>query len=266
MAVRGLELFSERFTEYRDAFVLIGGAACDLWFSDQNLRFRATKDLDIVLILDRLNPAFIRALEQFVDEGQYEYRFRNEDAQANLYRFEKPADMRFPHMLEFFSRLPEDMDLFPNQHIVPIRMDDAASLSAILLNNAYYYFLLNHCRTSRGVQAADGHALIPLKARAWLDLNDRQQNGEEVKGDDIRKHRNDVFRLAVTLPGDRRRNYKIIRTARSQRSMPELSIKAINDSDHIEASGLHRKQSRHDGYWHSGPQCHWAAWSENTSS
>lgn len=202
MAVRGLELFSERFTEYRDAFILIGGAACDLWFSDQSLRFRATKDLDIVLILDRLNPAFIQALEQFVDEGQYENRFRNEDTQANLYRFEKPADASFPYMLEFFSRLPEDMELFPNQHIVPIRMDDAASLSAILLNNAYYHFLLDHCRTSRGIQVADGHALIPLKARAWLDLNDRQQNGEEVKGDDIRKHRNDVFRLAVTLPSE----------------------------------------------------------------
>ncbi len=202
MAVRGLELFSARFAEFSDAFILIGGAACDLWFSDQNLQFRATKDLDIVLILDRVNPAFIQALQQFVAEGEYKDQFRNEDEHANLYRFEKPKDQSFPYKLEFFSRVPKDLTLFPGQHIVPVRMDDAESLSAILLNDAYYHFLLDHCRLTRGIQAADGSALIPLKARAWLDLTARRKRGEIVKGDDIKKHRNDVFRLAVTLPGE----------------------------------------------------------------
>ena len=43
MAVKGFDLFSERFAEFRDVFILIGGTACDLWFADQNLAFRATK-------------------------------------------------------------------------------------------------------------------------------------------------------------------------------------------------------------------------------
>ena len=45
-------------------------------------------------------------------------------------------------------------------------------------------------------------ALIPLKARAWLDLTERQKKGEKVDGKDIAKHRADVFRIAATLPGE----------------------------------------------------------------
>ena len=31
--VRGLDLFRQRFREYEGSFVLIGGAACDEWFT-----------------------------------------------------------------------------------------------------------------------------------------------------------------------------------------------------------------------------------------
>lgn len=43
---------------------------------------------------------------------------------------------------------------------------------------------------------------------------------------------------------NRRRHYRIIRTARSQSSLPELSIKVVNDSDHIEARGLYAKSNQ----------------------
>lgn len=201
MAVRGLDLFSERFAEFRDAFVLIGGAACDLWFSDQNLAFRATQDLDIVLILDRLTPEFINRFREFVYEGAYNERHRNEDGPPVLYRFAKPGKDEFPYMLELFCREFPEIELASDQHIVPVRMKDAQSLSAILLHESYYSFLLEHCRESRGIMAADGTALIPFKARAWLDLTKRKTAGEQIKEADIKKHRNDVFRLAITLPG-----------------------------------------------------------------
>ena len=45
-------------------------------------------------------------------------------------------------------------------------------------------------------------ALIPLKARAWLDLTARRDRGEKIDSKDIDKHRTDVFRLAATLPGE----------------------------------------------------------------
>ncbi len=202
MAVRGLDVFSERFADFRDAFILIGGAACDLWFSEQNLAFRATKDLDIVLILDRLNAEFIAHFRSFVDEGGYNEQVRNEDGPPVFYRFSKPARKEFPYMLELFCREAPGLALDPGQHIIPVRMQDAQSLSAILLHESYYSFLLDHCRESRGIMAADGPALIPFKARAWLDLTARKDAGEEVKEKDIKKHRNDVFRLAATLPGE----------------------------------------------------------------
>jgi len=201
MAVRGLDLFRERLAAFRDSFVLIGGAACELWLAEQNLEFRATKDLDIVLILERMSPAFAEQLWQFMQEGHYEIKRRNEGGPPVLYRFEKPADARFPHKIEFFCRGAVPFEVGADQRIVPVRMEDARSLSAILLDDDYYRYLLDHSRIAREIQSADGIALIPLKARAWLDLNRRQTDGEPVDEGDIKKHRNDVFRLAATLPG-----------------------------------------------------------------
>ena len=43
--------------------------------------------------------------------------------------------------------------------------------------------------------------LIPFKAKAWLDLRDRKAKGQHVDEKDIRKHKNDIFRLATLLSG-----------------------------------------------------------------
>ena len=43
---------------------------------------------------------------------------------------------------------------------------------------------------------------------------------------------------------NRRRQYRIIRTERSQSSLPELSIRVVNDSDHTEAKGLYAKSNQ----------------------
>nr|MBC8327797.1 hypothetical protein [Planctomycetota bacterium] len=42
-------------------------------------------------------------------------------------------------------------------------------------------------------------ALVLLKAKAWLDLTARREGGAKVHENDIRKHRNDAFRLSVLL-------------------------------------------------------------------
>ena len=52
--VKGLSRFRKHFLEYEQEFVLIGGAACDEWFGARNLQFRATKDLDVVLLIEGL--------------------------------------------------------------------------------------------------------------------------------------------------------------------------------------------------------------------
>ncbi|MEY4484242.1 MAG: hypothetical protein RL693_1694, partial [Verrucomicrobiota bacterium] len=52
-----------------------------------------------------------------------------------------------------------------------------------------------------GIAFATATALIPLKARAWIDLTARKKTGQNINSFDIAKHRTDVFRLAATLPG-----------------------------------------------------------------
>ena len=44
--------------------------------------------------------------------------------------------------------------------------------------------------------------LIPLKAKAWIDLNERKVSGGQVDSKDIRKHKNDVLRLSALLLPD----------------------------------------------------------------
>ena len=49
--VRGIESFRDWFHDYEDQYVIIGGTACDLLMTEEGLDFRATKDIDMVLIM-----------------------------------------------------------------------------------------------------------------------------------------------------------------------------------------------------------------------
>ena len=72
--VKGLELFREHFAGLGDQYVLIGGTAATLAMDQAGLEFRATKDLDIVLHIEALTPAFGTAFWAFVEKGGYEIR------------------------------------------------------------------------------------------------------------------------------------------------------------------------------------------------
>ena len=49
--VKGLDTFRKYFADYEKQYVLIGGAACDIEFESNEASFRATRDLDMVLII-----------------------------------------------------------------------------------------------------------------------------------------------------------------------------------------------------------------------
>ena len=70
--VKGIELFAGHFKGFEDSYVLIGGSACDLWMQTLGLPFRATKDLDIVIVVEALNPEFIKKFWEFVRLGGYQ--------------------------------------------------------------------------------------------------------------------------------------------------------------------------------------------------
>ncbi|MDD6656955.1 MAG: hypothetical protein PUE95_06650 [Lachnospiraceae bacterium] len=56
--VKGLDRFRDFFAGFEQQYVLIGGAACDILFSSNEGQFRATRDLDMVLIVEALTPEF----------------------------------------------------------------------------------------------------------------------------------------------------------------------------------------------------------------
>jgi glutathionyl-hydroquinone reductase len=86
--VIGLDVWRAHFKDFPDRYVLIGGVACDLLMGDAGLQFRATKDLDVVLLVEVLDAAFVRVFWAFVEAGGYERKEKAED--GNLYRFAKP--------------------------------------------------------------------------------------------------------------------------------------------------------------------------------
>lgn len=201
--IRGLDRFKAHFAQYPDSYLMIGGVACHEWFQAQGLEFRATKDLDVVIIVEALTQDFVGHFWEFIEIGGYEVREKSEGERI-LYRFSKPKDDAFPLMIEVFSRQPEALTLWEAQTIIPIVIgEDQASLSAILLDDSYYQLVLNHRVDGSDPSAVSPIALIPLKAKAWLDLSQRKEDGDEkVNSRDIDKHRADVFRLAATLTGE----------------------------------------------------------------
>lgn len=198
--VRGLDVFQSWFEAYANQYVLIGGTAASLAMEESGLSFRATKDLDIVLHVEALTPAFGEVFWKFVEAGGYEIRQASDTNKPIFYRFQKPADNRYPAMVELFARAPDGLRPAEGCQLTPIPLDEAvSSLSAILLDDAYYAFIMAGRREVAGLPWVGEDRLIPLKAVAWLELSERKELGEKVDAKDVRKHLNDVLRLSQLL-------------------------------------------------------------------
>ncbi len=214
--VKGLHYFKRHFVSYSDRYVLIGGTACTLIMEEVGLDFRATKDLDIVLYVEALDAQFVSAFWEFIKEGGYQNHQKSTGKEI-FYRFSSPSNREFPAMLELFSRVPDTMQLKEGSHLTPIHVDEVVtSLSAILLDDDYYQFIHAGKVSIDGLPVVSASHLIPLKARAWIDLMDRKNAGGDVDDRDIRKHKNDVMRLyqllsptsRITAPQSLRRDMK----------------------------------------------------------
>ncbi len=193
--MKGLERFREHFADFADRYVIIGGTACDLSLTDAGLEFRATKDIDIVLCLETVDAEFGEAFWSFVKDGAYESLVAPAD-ERRFYRFIKPQADGYPAILELFSRVPDVLGTEIAGHLTPVPIDDeVSSLSAILLGSDYYGWAHAGRTEIEGLPIVRPEHLIPLKAKAWLDLTERTAAGQRIDRKGIRKHRNDVFRL-----------------------------------------------------------------------
>jgi len=193
--VAGLERFRDHFRERTHQYALIGGSACDLLMEQVGLTFRATRDLDIVLIAETLDSGFARSFWDFIRAGRYSVA-QSSEGRPTYYRFVSPQVQGFPGMLEILSIRPDQLRPGGEAHLTPVPFDDEiSSLSAILLQEQYYAFLKAGIRIVEGVSVVGPEHLVPLKARAWLDLRERREAGHKIHRGDISKHRKDVFRL-----------------------------------------------------------------------
>lgn len=195
--VKGLDIFRKYFADYGEQYVLIGGAACDIVFESIEANFRATRDLDMVLIIEALTPQFGEKFWGFIMDGKYRNKATN-GGKPQFYRFDKPEDDSFPKMIELFCRT--DFELKEVEGITPIHIDDEiSSLSAILLDDDYYKTLLDGKVVKNGLSVLRPEYIILFKAKAYLDLKMRKEFGGTVDSEDIKKHKKDILRIAAEL-------------------------------------------------------------------
>ena len=118
--VLGIDSFREKFKDYSDYYTIIGGTACDILLTEADLPFRATKDIDMILIMEDNFPEFATIFWEYIKEGGYKCGWKNEE-KMHFYRFTE-GKIGYPTMIELFSRKP-GYHLKIEEGIIPIHID-----------------------------------------------------------------------------------------------------------------------------------------------
>ena len=199
----GIDKFKEAFEAFSDNYVIIGGTACEITMAGTVVRPRATHDIDMIVIVEKMTPEFGDHFWSFIKEAGYRpERHKSEKdkpAKYELYRFVDGKD-GYPEMIELLSRHPDILGEPKGLVIEPLPIgEDISSLSAIIMDDDFYNFTIAHSKLTNGIRHADSTALIALKAKAYMNLIADKQAGKHVNSKDIRKHRSDVLKNVVIL-------------------------------------------------------------------
>lgn len=193
--VNGFDSFREKFKGYEECYTIIGGTACDILMNEVGLDFRATKDIDMILLIEERFAEFATAFWGYIKDGGYKCGWQSSDA-PHFYRFTEPQAAGYPVMIELFSRRPDFQIDHPEVHLTPLPVsDEISSLSAIMLDDNYYQLMLAGRKTVDGVSVLGAEYLMLFKMKAWLELQQKKASGTHVNERDLKKHKNDVFRL-----------------------------------------------------------------------
>ena len=194
--VEGLDKFRESLGSYSDNYIIIGGTACNVILENTGTTPRVTHDIDMIVVVEQLTKDFVSAFWSFIREGGYtiEKRQRKDGEPAYaLYRFRRPSEIGYPSQIELLARHSESLGEPREVHIEPIPMEDYQySLSAIVLDEDLYRFVVGNSKMVNGIRVATLESLVCLKARAYLNLMKEREAGKQVNSDDIKKHRRDV--------------------------------------------------------------------------
>ena len=215
--MQGLEKFKEYMSGFRSHYVVIGGLATVLTLEDRNLPARATKDVDMIIICQPEAQQYMKRFWEFIKAGGYKLWKPDdeEDSHPCFYRFVKPEDRAFPAQIELFSKVPEYVEVPVDVHIVHIPMEGyTSSFSAIIMDEAYYDFAIEHSEIVGDIRILKPEALIVLKAVAYNENLRRKEAGANVDQRDIDKHKKDVYRLAYVFDGSER--FEVNETIKAQ--------------------------------------------------
>ena len=69
--VMGFETFIQAFEGYEDCYTIFGGTACYILMNKANLEFRATRDIDMILLIENRCEEFGKVLWNFIKSGAY---------------------------------------------------------------------------------------------------------------------------------------------------------------------------------------------------
>ena len=64
--VLGIDSFREKFKDYTEYYTIIGGTAGDILLTEADLPFRATKDIDMILIMEDNFPEFAAIFWEYI--------------------------------------------------------------------------------------------------------------------------------------------------------------------------------------------------------
>ncbi len=199
--VEGLDRFKADLGKYSENYIIIGGTACNIILENLGTVPRVTHDIDMIVVVERLTAAFVAAFWSFIHQGGYAIEKRQpldgEPAYA-LYRFRKPSEPGYPAQIELLARQSDDLGEPKDTRITPIPLEEYQySLSAIVLDDDLYQFVVSNSQMVNEIRVASLEALICLKARAHLNLLREREAGNKVNSNDIKKHRRDVFLLTA---------------------------------------------------------------------
>lgn len=200
--VKGLVKFQEYFADYPEHYVIIGGTACYWNLANDGLSFRATKDIDLLIVIEKYSLDFNKQLWKFFRSGGYKSLY-SEPQDKRFYRFSDPVIEDFPKQVEILCRVPDSIQVPGEYKILPVNPEEYIyRLSAIVVDEEYYRMTVENSLFLDGIRVPSAEALICLKIFAYLNLRKQKEDGESIDAKSILKHMRDVFRLTLILKND----------------------------------------------------------------
>ena len=147
---------------------------------------------------------------------------------ANDLEFPDEEDYEVPTDLVQCWKVTEGAQPEPDEDSAEYKTDHHRLIGGFVLAERQGEFIVD------GIAVLGETGLIPFKAKAFLDLSQRKAIGEHVDSRDLRKHKNDVLRLAQILkPGQ---HVELAPTIRAD--MSEFCDKISDDDANMRQLGI----------------------------